>query len=147
MKRKIALETFATTKSMVGTKRAARAVGRSAVTLWRWDRAFRSGGLAALRPRFTETGRRSKVASVRLNGEAVSELESLFVQMGRDRAWRQFIQSPTCPPELAGSGLRTLPAPVARQVKLTALPVRSRAFISADGKRVLATIRFKRGTR
>ena len=136
-----ALQTFLHLKSLMGNQRAARIAGHPFQTIYVWQQAFAAGGFDALRPRHTNSGRRSKVAAALLDDAAILELEGLLVQMGRRRAWQQFVASRLCPPALAQSGLRSLPAPVARQVKLTRLPARCRAFLSADGKRLLARIK------
>jgi hypothetical protein len=135
-----ALQTFLHLKSLMGNQRAARIAGHPFQTIYVWQQAFAAGGFDALRPRHTNSGRRSKAATL-LSDEAILELEGLLMQMGQRRAWQQFVASQLCPPALARSGLRSLPAPVARQVNLTPLRARCRAFLSADGKRLLARIK------
>jgi hypothetical protein len=135
------VQRFLTLRTQQSNQAAARALGYPFQTIYVWQRAFAAGGVAALRPKCSNSGRRSHVAGVQLTGAALMKIESLLLQMGVDRAWREFIKTPVCPPALAKSALRTMPAPIRKQVSLTPLPARCRAFRSADGQRLLVRVK------
>jgi len=139
MKRFKALNTFNQLKPSLGAKKAARLLGTSPVSLWRWQKAFAAGGIEALRPRFTNAGRRSKAAGVPFSMHAICELERLLAESGCDEAWRRFTASGHCPAAVVRLGLRTMPAPVERLVNLR--PVQARCKVSADGRRLYLQIR------
>ena len=125
-------------------RQAGRAVGVPFQTLYRWRQRFEQGGMEGLAPRHSNSGRRSAAAGVRLNSKAVRELEWLILEYGdQQRAWLAFVKSPACPPAVAGLGLRTMPAPVARLVKLAPLPVCCR--VSANGLRIYLKVNKKGG--
>lgn len=139
-----AVQRFLEQKSLIGSRQAARAVGRSPITLWRWQRAFAAHGLAGLEPRFTNSGRRSAVASVHFSAKAIRAMEGFILENGSmQRAWRKFASCRHCPAAVARMGYKSVPAPLARLVKITPLQQGCKAYVSADGKRLLLKIRGK----
>lgn len=119
-------------------RQAGRAVGVPWQTVYRWKKRFEQGGIDGLAPRYINCGRRSAVAGVRFSARAIRELERLLVETGGQNAWQAFVKGPHCPPAVARLGLRSMPAPVARLVKLT--PLRVRCKVSADGRRVYVQV-------
>jgi hypothetical protein len=138
-KRQRAVQTFEQLRPRIGNQQAASAVGTAFGTLWRWKKAFDVRGLDGLRPRNQNSGRRSAVAGVDIPAESAQELERLKMELGGDhRTWRAFLRSPHCPPAMAQCGLKTLPAPLARLVKL--IPLQARCYASADGRRIIVKL-------
>lgn len=114
---------------------------RSRATLWRWEQAFAKHGLQGLLPRFQNAGRRSRAAAVHFGPKAIGAMEKLLLETGnRQRAWQAFTRSRHCPVALARLKLKNAPAPLMRLVKLTLLQQRCKAFVSADGRRLLVKL-------
>ena len=118
--------------------KAARMVGASIPTLWRWQKKFTGRGLAGLRPRHFKAGRRSPFEKIRLTPKAVRELESLLVQQSSPRAaWQRFANiSPACPPSVASYVQRHGKAPALLANLARIIPVQARVFASIDGRRI-----------
>jgi hypothetical protein len=137
------LQKFLQIKSQTSRGRAAKAVGKSRVTLWRWDKNFKAQGLRGLQPKFSNCGRRSAVDGVRLSSRAARKLENLVVQTGSmRRAWAQFANDPLCPAVVARMNFKGMPAPLVRMVKLK--PLQARCWASADGSRLFIKIKSRR---
>jgi len=146
-KRKDIVRSFLQLKSLIGSGKAARALRVSEPTLYRWNEAYKANGLSGLIPKFSNSGRRSTAEGVRLTAKAVRELEKLIVAKGRQTGWQSFLQSRYCPPAVARMKLKSLPAPLARMVKLTPLPARCTIFATADGKRLFLKVSVRGGTK
>lgn len=116
--------------------KAASIAGASTTNLWRWRKAYAKRGLAGLRPNYSKCGRRSPFADLRLTAAAVRALELLHVEHTPSQAWKNFADSPYCPPVVALCVRRmnrppSLLAGVGR-VNL----VMARVYASADGSRL-----------
>ena len=121
--------------------KAARIVGSSAPTLWRWQKKFAARGLAGLRPKNFKAGRRSPFAGMRLSARAQSELERLTVECSPRAAWLHFAKhSVACPPTVARYVQRTGRAPAQFSGVGRVQPVQARVFVSADGRRIFVKL-------
>ena len=139
--RHAALQRYLQLKPEIGTAKAARAVGASVATIWRWQRAYDKQGIQGLQTQYHHCGRRSPIAGVRFTVKALRHVEQLVLQTGSVRAaWRQFAASPDCPPSVARlvTGRKHLPESLARLVQLKPLP--ARCLVSADGRRVFVKL-------
>ena len=128
-------------KPEIGAAKAARAVGASVATIWRWQRAYTEQGLRGLQTQFHRCGRRSPIAGVRFTVKALRQVEQLILSTGSVRAaWRQFATLPDCPPAVARlvTGRKHLPESLTRLVQLNPLP--ARCLVSADGRRVFVKL-------
>ncbi len=116
--------------------KAAQMVGSSVPTIWRWQKQFKARGVAGLMPRTARCGRRSQFEPICFSKEAVQELELLRIEHASSRtAWRQFANSPICPP-LAASAVRSLGMAPNRYADIGRIvPVHARVFASTDGRR------------
>ena len=125
-----------------GAKKAARTVGVSIPTLWRWARALAHHGESGLFPKNYKSGRRSPFSQVRLSPKAIRELELLFVEHRQTRAaWRQFAgNNASCPPLVANYVQRfgRPPAQFTNVIKIN--EVKARCFISTDGRRLFVKL-------
>ena len=140
--RKTAVQRFQKLKTEIGSCRAAQAVGKSRSTMWRWSLAFAVQGLEGLIPKFRNSGRPSVVAGIKFKASSVREMERLLLETGSmQRAWRRFKRSSHYPPALARLRLKSVPAPLARLVKLTPLQQGFKVYVSADGKRLFVKVK------
>jgi transposase-like protein len=81
---------------------AARDLGSSATTLWRWHRALSQGGLPALAPQTARCGRTSVAETAGLDAAAIEIVRRLAVALASATlAWSAFAGLPQCPPKLA----------------------------------------------
>jgi len=118
---------------------AARKVGASVPTIWRWQKLVSARGVAGLQPKNFKAGRRSPFEQVRLTPQALRELELLHVEhVGNAKAaWRQFAQfNPNCPLVVASYVQRRgrPPGPLAGLGRVTG--IQARCYVSADGRRL-----------
>ncbi|HEV2331192.1 MAG TPA: helix-turn-helix domain-containing protein [Verrucomicrobiae bacterium] len=117
---------------------AAKRIGVSIPTLWRWCNQYSAHGLAGLQPQWHKSGRRSPFANVRFTQRAIRQLEMLIARAPYPRAgWVQFSQSPLCPPSVA-EFLKCKGRPPFK-VASAVQPVRlnnARLSLSADGRRI-----------
>jgi hypothetical protein len=122
--------------------KAARIVGSSIPTLWRWQKKFTARGLAGLKPGNFKAGRRSPFARIRLSARARHELELLILEHCSPRAaWRHFARhSAACPPIVARHVQRhgRAPALLANFARIN--PVQARVFMSADARRLFVKL-------
>ncbi len=135
------LQRYLQLKPEIGSAKAARAVGASVATIWRWQRAYDKHGLQGLQTNYHHCGRRSPIAGVRFTVKALRQVEQLVLQTGSVRAaWRQFATMPACPPVVARlvTGRKHLPESLARLVQLK--PLQARCLMSADGRRVFVKL-------
>ena len=124
-----------------GQARAARMVGTTVTTLWRWQNRFTAKGLAGLMPANFKSGRRSKFKPIRLTAPALRELESLLVENSSPRdAWQKFRFSPSCPSMVARFVQRHGRAPAALAGIVRLQRVQARVMASADGRRIYVKI-------
>ncbi len=143
--RHAALQRYLQLKPEIGAAKAARAVGASVATVWRWQRAYDKRGIQGLQTKFHHCGRRSPIAGVRFTVKALRQVERLILSTGSVRAaWRQFATMPDCPPTVARlvTGRKHLPESLARLVQLKPLP--ARCLMSADGRRVFVKLQARR---
>ena len=122
---------------------AARLVGSSTPSLWRWQKRFAARGLAGLRPRNYKAGRPSPFAGIHLSAQAVREIEMFHVEQPRNHraAWLKFAgRSAACPPTIATYVQRTgrAPEPFAGLGRIR--PVQARAYVSTDGRRLFVKL-------
>lgn len=81
---------------------AAKACGSSIVTLWRYGRAFDSGGLESLQSRHDRCGRNPVADRSGLTPSLLKELQAICLALGSSkRGYQLFAQLPQCPPNLA----------------------------------------------
>jgi hypothetical protein len=114
---------------------AARKVGASVTTLWRWQNRLNAKGLAGLQPNTSNSGRRSPFKEIRLTAQAVRELELLHVENSSSReAWRKFSFLPVCPPLVEKAVQRSGNVPAALAGIGRVSQVQARVFVSADGR-------------
>jgi len=125
-----------------GQARAARKVGASVTTIWRWRKRFKARGIAGLLTNASNSGRRSPFKQIRLTAAAVRKLEMLFVEHypNRRAAWRQFANSPACPPLVARALHRSGRVPAALSAIGRVSPVKASVFMAADGGRLFAKL-------
>jgi hypothetical protein len=139
--RHAALQRYLQLKPEIGAAKAARAVGASVATIWRWQRAYDAQGIQGLQTKYHHCGRRSPIAGVHFTIKALRQVEQLILKTGSVRAaWRQFATQPDCPPAVARlvTGRKHLPKSLARLVQLKPLP--ARCLMSADGRRVFVKL-------
>ena len=130
------LQTYADLTKRFGVKKAARMVGASVASIWRWNHQFARHGLAGLQPKYSNCGARSPFAQIHFSAAVVHRLEALIAELGPRDAWKKFALDPACPPAVARFVQRTgkVPAAIAHVGRLT--PVQVRALASADGRRL-----------
>ena len=139
--RRETLRRFDRLKKIHTGAKAARMVGASVNSLWRWQRMFAKRGLAGLRPKYANCGQHSSFKPIRLSAQGLKELELLRVeQNSKDLAWQKFSFSAACPPLVARQVQRTGAAPAAIAHLGRINPVQARVFMSADGRRVLVKL-------
>jgi hypothetical protein len=122
---------------------AARKVGVSVPTIWRWKKQFSARGVAGLQPKKFKAGRPSPFEQVRLTPQALRDLEALQVQhVGNSRAaWLAFAKlNPACPLVVANYVQRRgrPPGPLAGLGRVNA--VQARCYVSADGRRLFVKL-------
>lgn len=130
------LKRFNQLRKTVGNKRAAKIVGSSVTTIWRWRKQV-GRGLRGLYPKPASGGRAARFALVKIPVAGQRELERLFAQgLTINAAWRQFANHPLCPPTVSRyvATHGKAPAPLAYVGRL--IPVQAESFLSADGRRV-----------
>ena len=134
------LRRFNRLKKHHSAETAARKVGASIPTLWRWQKKFAARGLDGLKPGQPGTKKHSSpFEQVRLTGKALRALELLNVEhVGNgNAAWRQFAQGNAgCPPLLADYIQRTgrVHPRLAGLGRVRAVALRG--YVSADGRRI-----------
>jgi hypothetical protein len=122
--------------------KAARIVGSSVPTLWRWQKKFTARGLAGLQPRNFKAGRRSPFARIRISAKAIRQLELLALeQCSPFAAWRHFANfSPECPPIVAQYVQRAGKPPQRFAALGRIKAVQARVFVSADERRLFVKL-------
>lgn len=81
---------------------AARHLGSSVTTLWRWQQALNQGGPPALTPQTARCGRTSVAKTSGLDAAAIEIVRRLAAALeSATLAWRAFAGLPQCPPKLA----------------------------------------------
>lgn len=102
---------------------AARQAGASVPTLWRWHRRYAQAGLAGLETRFKSVHRPSRLdkLGVVVPEQTLACVRRLSVERGGNlRAWRAYLASPECPPNLrAALQGRAVPESLRRATRLT----------------------------
>jgi len=99
---------------------AARRAGAGVVTLWRWQRRYAQGGMAALATQFHRSGRKPAFTVV-VPAAVLAAVRRLNVERGGNLpAWRAYLASAECAPSLRAA-LRGKPVPDAllRATRLT----------------------------
>jgi transposase len=117
--------------------KASKMAGASVATLWRWRKAYQEKGVAGLRSKKFNSGRRSPFTGIRLSRQAMRELELLHVESSNSReAWRKFSRSPACPPMVARYVQRSGRAPASLASAGRVQHVQARVFVSAVSRRI-----------
>jgi transposase len=137
MQRQATLQTFEKLAARRGVSKAAKMVGSSVPTLWRWQKAFAARGLRGLYPKTRSGGRQSAFAGLRLPFKAIREIERLAAATGSlAAAWRQFAGSPLCPSNVARYVQKHGKAPARLASVGWVRPVFPQCWVSADGRRL-----------
>ncbi len=115
---------------------AARIVGSSLPTLWRWQKRLAAKGVSGLAPR-NKPGRPATFARINLSTRALREIELLILELNSpNAAWRQFARSSAlCPPAVATYVQRHGKAPTLLAGLGRIAPVQARVFVSSDRRR------------
>lgn len=136
-----ALQRYLQLRPQIGSAKAARAVGASVATIWRWQRAYDEHGSQGLRTHFDRCGKTSPIKGVRFTVKALRQVERLILETGSvAAAWRQFATRPDCPPRVAQlvTSRKQISQALVRLVQLK--PVAARCLVSADGRRMFVKL-------
>jgi hypothetical protein len=132
---------FELLKPTAGAAVAARMVGISMPTLWRWGKGFKKSGLAGLAPKYANCGRRSPLAGVRLSAKAIRQIEQCTLESGSVWAgWKQFAKTGECPPVVAKLIQRSLRMPPFLKRIANMRPLQCKCWLAADGRRLLVKL-------
>jgi hypothetical protein len=130
------LRRFERLKKYHPSTKAARMIGASLTSLWRWKKTFARRGLIGLLPKTARCGRHSPFEKIKFTTQALHELEMFFVEhpFNPRAAWQKFANSPTCPPLIARfvQSKGRAPAPLAGIGRVSL--VQARVFASADNR-------------
>jgi hypothetical protein len=109
-------------ESGMSRKDAASVLGKSDVTLWRWEMAYRERGVSGLLPQTHKCGRRGLAEALTIPGWVCDAIERLqAMRIGAARAWRFFVETdPRCPPDLKKFVVEreTLPPSLLRRARI-----------------------------
>jgi hypothetical protein len=85
-------------------RRAAKALGESRVTLWRWEQRYRKEGFEGLIPATENCGRTPWLKKLGMTEDEIRQVQALHLDTGSNTtALRLFAQSDRCRPELAAA--------------------------------------------
>lgn len=81
---------------------AAKQLGQSRVTIWRWEQRYAQSGYQGLIPETHKRGRKSKAEKLGLTPEIVAQVKGLNSDLeSNTAAWRLYAHSDRCPEQLA----------------------------------------------